>query len=165
MDRSVRIKDCPQPIRRIAIHYLGHDKPTLLLNNQQDASASALIGRYARRLLNKYTVADAVDLLDMDALSSARPLHIDLDAHLTLMASVLYRRLANRLGERFHSTDPASLFHKLVQAHATLAIKVERIELTLGRRAYSPHLLAANYGDSLSAISWPHNRALKIKVA
>ena len=101
----------------------------------------------------------------MDALSSARSLHIDLDVQLTLMASVVNRRLANRLGERFHSTDPASLFHKLGQAYATLAIKVERIELTLGRRAYSPHLLAADYGDSLTTISWLHNRALKIKVA
>lgn len=75
------------------------------------------------------------------------------------------RRLANRLGDCFRSAEAASLFLKLAQARATVAISAERIEVTLVRRAYTPHLLAAGYCDSLTAIPRFHNRALQIKFA
>ena len=67
-------------------------------------------------MLIENMIADAVDFFHMDALSAAVPLRIDLDVQLTLMASALYRCLANRPGERFRSAEPASLFRKLVQA-------------------------------------------------
>ena len=165
VEETVRIKDYPQPIRQIAIRDLGHDKPTLLLTNQLEAPAHELIDRYARRMLIENTIADAVDFFHMDALSAAVPLRIDLDLQLTLMASGLYRLLANRLGDRFRSAEPASLFRKLVQASATVAISEDRIEVTFGRRAYNPHLIESGYGDSLTAIPWLHNRDLKINFA
>ena len=165
VDQTVRIKDYPQAIRQIAIRDLGHDKPTLLLTNQLDTAASALIDRYARRMLIENTIADAVDFFHMDALSAAVPLRIDLDLQLTLMASGLYRRLANRLDDRFRRAEPASLFRKLVQTSATVTIRQDRIEVTLGRRSNNPYLLEAGYADSPTAIPWLHNRPLKINFA
>ena len=81
------------------------------------------------------------------------------------MASALYRLLANRLGERFRTAEPASLFRKFAEASATVEITPERIEVTLGRRAHNPYLIAAGYADSSTAIPWLHNRALKINFA
>lgn len=165
LDQQVRIKDYPRPIRQIAIRDLGHDKPTLLLTNQSEESAAELIDRYARRMLIENTIADAIEFFHMDALSAAVPLRIDLDVQLTLMASALYRLLANRLGERFRTAEPASLFRKFVQASATVDISEERIEVTIGRRSYNPELIKAGYNDSTTAIPWLHNRALKINFA
>lgn len=162
LDQNVRIKDYPRAIRQIAIRDLGHDKPTLLLTNQLEESASDLIDRYARRMLIENTIADAVEFFHMDALSAAVPLRIDLDVQLTLMASALYRLLANRLDERFQTAEPASLFRKFVQASATVDIGEDRIEVTIGRRSYNPELIKAGYNDSTTAIPWLHNRALKI---
>ena len=71
--------------------------------------------------------------------------------------------MANPLGDSFRSAEPASQFRKLVQAQATVAISAERIEITLGRRAYNPQLLAVGCCDSLTAIPSLHNCALKIK--
>ena len=165
LDQTVHLKDYPQPIRQIAIRDLGHDKPTLLLTNQLDASPRELIDRYARRMLIENTIADAVNFFHMDALSAAVPLRIDLDLQLTLMASALYRLLANRLGERFRTAEPASLFRKFAEASATVDINEDRIEVTLGRRAHNPHLIEAGYADSTTSIPWLHNRALKINFA
>ena len=165
LDQSVRIKDYPRAIRQIAIRDLGHDKPTLLLTNQLEESASDLIDRYARRMLIENTIADAVEFFHMDALSAAVPLRIELDVQLTLMASALYRLLANRLDERFRTAEPASLFRKFVQASATVDIGEDRIEVTIGRRSYNPELIKAGYNDSTTAIPWLHNRALKINFA
>ena len=165
LDQTVRLRDYPQPVRQIAIRDLGHDQPTLLLTNQLEASAAELVDRYARRMLIENTIADAVTFFHLDALSAAVPLRIDLDVQLTLMASALYRLLANRLGERFRSAEPASLFRKFVQASATLDIQPHQIEVTLGRRAHNPHLIEAGYADSTTAIPWLHDRALKINFA
>jgi len=165
LDQTVCIKDYPQPIRQIAVRDLGHDKPTLLLTNQLDAPARELIDRYARRMLIENTIADAVNFFHMDALSAAVPLRIDLDVQLTLMASALYRLLANRLGDRFRTAEPASLFRKFVEASATVDISEQRIEVTLGRRAHNPHLIQAGYADTTTSIPWLDNRPLKITFA
>ncbi|MCY4593916.1 MAG: hypothetical protein OXC19_03865, partial [Bryobacterales bacterium] len=98
-------------------------------------------------------------------LSAAVPLRIDLDVQLTLMASALYRLLANRLGDRFRTAEPASLFRKFAEASATIDINDERIEVKLGRRGHDPHLIEAGYGDSTTSIPWLHNRAPKINFA
>ena len=165
LDQTVRLKDYPVSIRQIAIRDLGHDKPTLLLTNQLDAPARELIDRYARRMLIENTIADAVNFFHMDALSAAVPLRIDLDVQLTLMASSLYRLLATRVGERFRTAEPASLFRKFVEASATIDISEDRIDVTLGRRAHNPHLIEAGYADTTNSIPWLDNRPLKINFA
>ena len=124
LDQTVRIQDYPQPIRQIAIRDLGHDKPTLLLTNQLQAPPRELIDRYARRMLIENTIADAVNFFHMDALPVAVPLRIDLDVQLILVASALCRLLAARLGEHFRTAEPASLFRKLVDASATVDIRL-----------------------------------------
>ena len=43
-------------------------------------------------MLIENTIANAVNFIQMDALSAAVPLRINLDVQLTLMASPLYRR-------------------------------------------------------------------------
>ena len=79
-------------------------------------------------------------------------LRINLDVELTLVASALYRWPAKRFGDRFRRAEPASLFRKSVQTHATVAISADWAEVTLGRRADNPHLLAAGYGNSQTSI-------------
>ena len=75
------------------------------------------------------------------------------------------RLLAARVGERFRSAEPASLFRKFVEASATVDISDHQIVVTLGHRARNPHLIEAGYSDSGTSIPWLHNRALKINFA
>ncbi len=165
LDQTVTLAHYPQPIRQIAIRDLGHDQPTLLLTNQLAAPARDLVDRYARRMLIENTIADAIQFFHMDALSAAVPLRIDFDLQLTLMASALYRRLARRLGPRFHSAEPATLFRRFVHAAATVDIGTEQITVTLGRRAHNPHLIEAGYANSSTPIPWLHNLPLQIDFA
>ena len=44
---------------------------------------------------------------------------------------------AHRIGARFPTAEPASLFRKFAEASATIDINEDRIEVTLGRRAQS----------------------------
>ena len=138
LEQTVRLGDCPDPVRQIAVRDLGHDRPTLLITNQLDASPRELIDRYARRMVIENTIADAIDFFHMDALSAVVPMKVDVDVQLTVMASSLYRILARRIGNRCENQKPAQLFRKFVNAAATVDITESEIVVSYGRRRLQP---------------------------
>ncbi len=162
LEKKVRVRGYKSELRQIAILDLGHDKPTLLITNQMDEHAGQLIDRYARRMIIENTLADAIDFFHMDALSSAVPLKIEMDLQLTLMASTLYRVLAQRVGRGMETAKPRTLFEKLVRNQATIQIRSKDIQVSLSRRANNPYLLAAGYGNAEVQIPWLDNRKLRI---
>src|SRR5712692_7380382 len=83
--------------RQFFIQDLGHHEPTILLTNQHRVSAKRLITRYAQRMLIGNGLSDAVRFFHMDALSSTVGLKVDFDMALLVIASGLYRQLAQRM--------------------------------------------------------------------
>ena len=138
-------------------------RPILLLTNQTDTPAAKLIDRYARRMLIENTIEDAINFFHMDALSAAVPLKIDVDLQITLMASALYRILAIRAGGGLEVAKARNLFKKLVHASGSIEITPTEIIVRIGRRAYNPYLLAANYHNIRQPIPWLDNRILRIE--
>ena len=79
IDQRVQLRPYgPEPLRQLFIKDLGHEQPTVLLTNDLRATPSALIIRYARRMLIENGLADAVNFLHLDALSSAVALECQL---------------------------------------------------------------------------------------
>ena len=87
LEQKVRLRGYNGDLRQMAIKDLGHDKPTLLLTNQRTTPAAQLVDRYARRMVIENTLADAIEIFHMDALSSAVPMNIDVDLQLALIAN------------------------------------------------------------------------------
>jgi len=83
--------------RQLFILDLGHDEPTILLTNQFRSSVVSLITRYAQRMLIENSLSDAVRFFHMNALSSAVGLKVDFDMALLVVASGLYRLLAQHM--------------------------------------------------------------------
>src|SRR5208282_4974054 len=83
--------------RQFFIKDLGHDEPTILLTNDQRSTAGQLIIRYAKRMLIENGLADAVRFFHIDALSSSVGMKVDFDMALLVLASSLYRLMANRM--------------------------------------------------------------------
>jgi hypothetical protein len=75
--------------RQFYILDLGHDEATVLLTNQRNVAAAALITRYAQRMLIENALSDAVRFFHMNALSSAVGLKVDFDMALLVIASGL----------------------------------------------------------------------------
>src|SRR5437773_9822461 len=80
--------------RQLYLQDLGHDDPTILLSNQRQAAAKALVTRYAQRMLIENALSDAVRFFHIDALSSAVGMKVDFDMALLVLASGLYRLIA-----------------------------------------------------------------------
>jgi hypothetical protein len=161
LDRRITLDGYDGPIRQIAITELGHEEPTLLLTNQLRRTPAALVERYARRMLIENNIEDGVNFFHMDSLSSAVALKINCDVQLTLMASSLYRYLAQRIGQGYESAKSAHLFRDFIDATATLEVADRAITVHFQKRAHNPLLLAAGFQQTDIRVPWWGGRRLQ----
>ena len=154
LDEQVTLPDYEGPIRQITIAELGHEEPTLLLTNQLRRSAPKLIQRYARRMLIENNIEDGVNFFHLDALSSAVALKVNCDVQLTLMASSLYRHLAQRIGNGYESAKSRHVFRDFIDATAAIEIDERAITVRYQKRAHNPLLLAAGFDQTDLHVPW-----------
>ncbi len=162
LDRRITLPGYQGPIRQITVAELGHEEPTLLLTNQLTRSPARLIGRYAQRMIIENTIADSIDFFHLDALSSAVALKVNCDLQLTLMASGLYRLLAQRLGHGYQHAKSRHLFRDFVDATAAVTVHADRIEVRFQKRAHNPLLLAAGFDKTDVHVPWLAGKRLRL---
>jgi hypothetical protein len=154
LDQKITLDDYDGPIRQIAVTELGHEQPTLLLTNQLRRSPAKLIERYARRMLIENNIEDGVNFFHMDSLSSAVALKVNCDVQLTLMASSLYRHLAQRIGQGYEAAKSDHIFRDFIDATATLEIDAQTITVQYQKRTHNPLLLAAGFDQTDIRVPW-----------
>jgi len=165
VDEVVTLKGHPQPLRQILVMGLGgHGKPTVVITNQMNRSVSQLIDRYARRMVIENVISDAIDFFHMDALSSAVPMRINVDVHLTLMASVLYRLLGVRVGGIYEKAEARTIYRDLAKLSGRIIITEEEIVARLRMRAKSGNLIEAGYPEFREKIPWIGNKTLRVEI-
>src|SRR5438132_899146 len=78
------------------------------------------VTRYAQRMLIENGISEAIQFFHLDALSSMVGLKVDFDLQITLMASSLYRLLADRIGREYARAQAKQLFRNLLDVSATV---------------------------------------------
>jgi len=151
-------------LRQLLIRDLGHAEPTVLLTNDLTSSLSALITRYAQRMLIENGLADSVDFFHLDALSSAVALNVDFDVLLTLIGSGIYRLLARSL-RGYERVRARQLFRRFLDTSARVTVSDAEVTVRLPRRTHNPILLDAGLIGPAVAIPWWQGRALRIEIA
>lgn len=162
LDQTIELKDYEGPLRQIVITDLGHEEPTLLMTNQLKRSPVQLVGRYAQRMLIENRIEDGIDFFHIDALSSSVAMKVNCDLQLTLMASCLYRMLANRIGNGYETAKSQSVFRDFIDATAVVTIKKRTIEVRFQKRAHNPLLIAAGFDKLEVKIPWLGNKRLDL---
>lgn len=150
-EQSIVLAGCT--LRQMFIQDLGHDEPTILLTNQRHASPKALITRYAQRMLIENALSDAVRFFHLDALSSAVGLKVDFDMTLLVLASGLYRLLAQRM-RGYADAQARQIFRDLINLPATVTIANHSVEVSFHRRSHLPILLASGLLDHPLQVPW-----------
>jgi hypothetical protein len=158
-EQSVRLAG--RTFRQLFIQDLGHDEPTILLTNQRQVPAKALITRYAQRMLIENALADAVRFFHMDALSSAVGLKVDFDMALLVLASGLYRLLARRM-RGYSDAQARQIFRDLVDMPADVTIDERQVEVRFHRRSHLPIVLASGLLDQPVPIPWWNGLPLRL---
>lgn len=146
--------------RQLYVLDLGHEEPTVLLTNETRTPAK-LITRYAQRMLIENAISDAVRFFHMDALSSSVGLKIDFDMALLVIASGLYRRLAQRM-RGYSDSRARQVFRDLVDMPADVQITEHAVEVRFHRRAHLPIVLASGLLDQTVKVPWWNGMSLRM---
>ncbi len=155
------VKLADHTFRQIFVLDLGHEKPTILLTNQHQASVQSLLTRYAHRMLIENSLSDAVRFFHLDALSSAVGLKVDFDMALLVVASGLYRLLARRM-RGYAEAHARRIFQDLVDMPAQVEVSEREVRVEFPRRAHLPIVLASGLCDRAVAIPWWQGRRLRL---
>ena len=142
---------------------LGHEEPTVLLTNDLKASCAALVTRYAQRMLIENGISEAIQFFHLDALSSMVGLKVDFDLQITVMASTLYRLMADRIGREYDKAQAKTIFRNLLDVSATVQIGETGVIVTLDKRAHNPYLVASGLADEPTPMPWFGNKPLMIR--
>jgi hypothetical protein len=165
LDERIQLQGYPGKLRQVTVIDLGHEEPTIILTNNEKISCSALVTRYAQRMLIENGIAEAVQFFHIDALSSMVGLKIDFDLQITLMASSLYRLLAEKIGEGYSRAQAKRLFRNLLDISATVAIEADRVVVKFDKRAHNPYLVKSRLADAPTPMPWFKDKLLHLEFA
>jgi len=165
LDQRIRLKGYAGELRQVTVIDLGHEDPTILLTNNVKLGCPALITRYAQRMLIENGIAEAIQFFHVDALSSLVGLRVDLDLQITLMASSLYRLLAEKVGGTYRHAEAKTLFHNLLDLGGSVDVEDQRVVVTVDKRSHNPLLVAARLADEPTPMPWFGNKLLFLRFA
>jgi hypothetical protein len=123
------------------------------------------VTRYAQRMRIENGIAEAIQFFHLDARSSMVGLQVDFDLQLTLMASSLYRLLAEKVGREYSRAQAKTIFRNLLDVGATVQVQEDGVVVTLDKRAHNPFLVALRLADQPTPMSWFGDRPLLIRFA
>jgi transposase len=158
-EQSIVLAGCR--LRQLFVEDLGHDNPTVLLTNQTHAKAKALLTRYAQRMLIENALSDAVRFFHIDALSSAVGLKVDFDMALLVVASGLYRLLAQRM-RGYSDAQARTVFRDLIDISADVEVSRGEVTVSFHRRAHLPIILASGLLDKPISVPWWDDLPLRL---
>jgi hypothetical protein len=165
LDERICLKGYQGEIRQVTVIELGHEEPTILLTNNLKIKLTALVTRYAQRMLIENGISEAVQFFHIDALSSMVGLKVDFDLQITLMASTLYRLFAEKIGAGYGHAQAKKLFRNLLEVSATVVIETNRVVVTLDKRAHNPFLVKSRLADQPTLMPWFGDKELILHFA
>jgi transposase len=163
IDEQVRLDGYPDPIRQLIVTGLGRESPTFFLTNDrpQVQTAREVIQTYARRNHVENRLGEAITFFHLNCLCSEVRLNVDFDLTLTVLADLLYRRLAERL-KGFGQASPSKVYRKFVDTSGVVEMTAKAIIVRLSKRAHNPLLKEAGLTQPTRAVPWLGNRCVHL---
>ncbi len=158
---GIRLTGYPGTVRQLVITGLGRDAPTVIITNDHDLTAKALIEHYARRMTIEQRLAEIIQAFHADALSSAVNLNVDLDIMLCVLAQAVIAALRNRL-PGYATVTPDVLQRRFLETPGQITTTTDTVTVRLDRRAYTPVLRQAALPDN-TPVPWWENRTLRFE--
>jgi hypothetical protein len=163
LDERIELPGYDGKLRQISVIDLGHEEPTILLTNNTKESCPTLVTRYAQRMLIENGISEAIQFFHLDALSSMVGMKVDFDLQITLMASSLYRLLAEQIGRAYRQATAKTMFRNLLDVSATVEVLANEVVVTFDKRAHNPYLVASRLADHPTPMPWFGNKQLRLR--
>ncbi len=160
---DVRLTSYPGTVRQLIVTGLGRDAPTVIITNDTDLPAKALIEHYARRMTIEQRLAEIIKAFHADALSSTVNLNVDPDIMLCVLAQALIAALRTRL-PGYGGVTPDVLQRRFLETPGTITTTDDTVTVRLDRRAYSPVLRKADLPND-TTVPWWGSRTIRYEFA
>lgn len=165
LEERVRLSGYDGELRQMTVMELGHEEPTVLLTNHPKLGPVALVTRYAQRTLIENGISEAVRFFHIDALSSMVGMKVDFDMQLTLMASSLYRMMAQQIGREYVHAQAKTIFRNLLDLSGKVEVTSTSVVVTLDKRSHNPYLVASGLTAQPTRMPWFGNKKLIFQFA
>jgi hypothetical protein len=165
LEERVTLSGYEGELRQLTVMELGHEEPTILLTNHPKLGPVELVTRYAQRMLIENGISEAVQFFHIDALSSMVGMKVDFDMQLTLLASSLYRMMAQRIGREYSHSQAKTVFRNLLNLSGKVEITATSVVVTLDKRAHNPYLVASGLTGQPVPMPWFGNKTLILQFA
>jgi len=162
-DCRARLTGYPGTVRQLIVTGLGRPAPTVIVTNNDQVPAKALIEHYARRMTIEERLAEIIRAFHADALSSTVNLNVDLDITPCVLAQALIAAFRNRL-TGYHNVTPDVIQRRFLETPGTITTTNNTVTVRLDRRAYSPVLRTADLPDD-TTVPWWGNRTLRYQIS
>ena len=118
-DSRARMTGYPGTVRQLIVTGLGRQAPTVIITNNDQLPAKALIEHYARRMTIEERLAEIIRAFHADALSSTVNLNVDLDIALCVLAQALVAAFRNRL-TGYQNVTPDVIQRRFLETPGTI---------------------------------------------
>jgi transposase len=163
VDEAIELDGYEGPVRQLVVTGLGHESPTFFLTNDRPRvqTAREVIQTYASRNHVENQPGEQVTFFHLDCLCSDVRLNVDFDLTLTVLADLLYRRLAERL-KGFAQASPSKLFRKFIDTAGAVEIAPDGVTVRLTKRAHNPVLKEAGLTAPTPPVPWLGGRSVRV---
>jgi transposase len=163
VDEWVQLDGYDGAVRQLIVTGLGHESPTFFLTNDlpQRQTAREAIQTYASRNHVENHLGEQITFFHLDCLCSDVRLNVDFDLTLTVLADLLYRKLAERL-KGFGRTGPSKLYRKFVDSSGDVEITGKAVIVRLSKRAHNPLLKEAGLTEPTRPVPWLGGRSVRL---
>jgi transposase len=163
VDEWIQLDGYDGAARQLIVTGLGHESPTFVLTNDlpQRQTAREAIQTYASRNHVENLLGEQISFFHLNCLCSDVRLNVDFDLTLTVLADLLYRKLAERL-KGFSRTGPSKLFRKFVDTSGDIEITEQGVIVHLSKRAHNPLLKEAGMTEPTQPVPWLRGRSVRL---
>ena len=112
-------------------------------------------------MLIENALSDAVRFFHFDALSSQEGLKVDFDMALLVIASSLYRLLAENM-RGYADAQARQIFRDLIDIPADVIVTEKEVMVSFHRRTHLPIILASGLTEKSVAVPWWNGRSLRL---
>jgi transposase len=163
VDERVGLDDYDGTTRQLIVTGLGHESPTFFLTNDlpQPQTARDIIQTYAGRNHVENQLGEQITFFHLDCLCSDVRLNVNFDLTLTVLADLLYRRLAGRLKGFVHAS-PSKLFRKFIDTPGAIEITPRAVIVRLSKRAHNPLLKEGGLTEPTRRVPWLGGRSVHV---
>ena len=160
-ESEVKLKDCSNTFRQIAVKDHGRRNPTFIITNNKDLSMKDILEVYAKRWRVENKLGELVAFFNLNALSSPIMIRIHFDILWTIIADTLYHRFAQDL-RRFEANLAPTIFRKFIDMPGRVVYDGNKFEVRIRKRAHTPVLREVEKLQTPFQVPWLSGKTVEI---